>query len=669
MRVKPLDLTAGTRWRFRCLNESGPGPWASSFARALASQTGRQVAVPWPTTWRSFSRIQAIWPVRQEQRPDQRELPDATLFKTLLNRLCLDGEELDRIDLRATGGQIDLANAFGAPRNLRCAWLFAEHLSVTAQELIIHTGADWWHEWFVDGVAVFDTLLHGNRSPLLDTAHQFTLRLEPGLHHLAVRVFSGGAGWAFATCATRALTARRGLRSAPALGLQAERNFHVEDPTVFAGLVFTGETATRVTLNGHPLPLPEAGMRYQVIPGIPPQLLAKGLNRLEYIWAEEAVVKGIPALSLRPFRHSGSWQRLTVAGALCAFTPAAVRITSGPIVGHATSTMIALSCRTQVRCAVTLDLAGQRQVSKPGLIHQFRVHDLQPNHAVHYRLTPGSGVTTFGRTRTLPERGPLDIAIYGDPSPQPQVLAQVLDRIHAARPRLALALGDLTSDGCYDALWDREYLSLLPKFFRSTPHLWVIGNHEEGCPIFNRLFATPGGERDWTTVIGGCRFIGIDGLQDWTVDSDRYRWLAVVLAAAKERFIVFVNHYPAWSSTPHGANGADGAALQRTVREARDCLLPLLAKHRVSLAFNGHAHCYERTLSPEGVTCITTGGAGGFLYPDVPDRGVHNPYRQVFVARHHWCRLRILPEALELTAIDLEGQLIDTFTYVGAHTT
>ena len=145
----PVVLTSGTRWRFRRREATGPGPWTPSIAQALDGVAGRQQMVAWPTAWLVFSRIQAHWPIRSEPRPQQREVPTAALAGPLPESLHLDGEQLDRLDLVHSDGRIDLAAHFGEARNLRCAWLFAEYTADRTQELIIHSGADWWHQWFV----------------------------------------------------------------------------------------------------------------------------------------------------------------------------------------------------------------------------------------------------------------------------------------------------------------------------------------------------------------------------------------------------------------------------------------------------------------------------------------------------------------------------------------
>ncbi len=668
--TRAVDLTRGTRWEFRASTDAGVGAWRTTLAQALRPLVALPRAAPWPRRWRAFSLIRASWPVRHERPLSAHPLPPPAVLSSLPETLVCDGVLQDRLDLELDrDGGVDLAAHFGPPRHGRCAWLFTELLLPRALRLDIHTGADWWQQWFIAGAPVFDTMAEGNRSPLHETAQHFAVTLAAGRHHLAVRVFSGNGGWAFAATAA---TATRPLPSdalALPITVSARRVFTVTAPQAYAGLVFNGERDTAVLLNGSALPRPEAGMSYARIPGLPATLLRRGRNELTRTWTAAESAAGVPMVGVRGFRHSGAWRRLAVSGALTGLPAGAARLTAGPFLGWASTDTVSLSCRTELRCPVALELAGQRLVSPVGLLHRFVVTGLvvpglPAARALPYRLTPGAGRAVRGLAHTLPLSGPFDLAIYSDPSPQPQVLAQVLARIHASQPDAALALGDLTSDGRHDELWNTEYDDLLPAFFRRTPHLWVMGNHEEGCPVFTRLFATPGDNRDWTTVIAGCCFIGIDGLQDWSAGSERLAWLDRTLAAARERFVVFANHYPAWSSTPHAALGPDGRPWQRTVREARETILPLLAQHRVSLYLNGHAHCYERSLPPEGVPCLTVGGAGGFLYAAQPDART-NPYAQKFLPVHHWCRLRILPDRLHFTAIDLAGTILDEVVITG----
>lgn len=93
----------------------------------------------------------------------------------------------------------------------------------------------------------------------------------------------------------------------------------------------------------------------------------------------------------------------------------------------------------------------------------------------------------------------------------------------------------------------------------------------------------------------------------WRQSSPEYRWLAADLAAhpGGVKFAFF--HYPLYSnqSTEHSDTYLQGTA----------SLEGLLSRNRVSIAFSGHAHVYERNLKPNANSVISyvTGGGGATL--------------------------------------------------------
>lgn len=663
-RSRPLDLTAGSRWEFRAVCGEAPTPWCSTLAAAVRGLAPRFVQAPWVRTWRAFARRDAS-PGSAGTGLLEAPLPEPHLLREPAESLTLAGETLDRADLVPDrDGAVDLAAAFGPPRDSRIAWLFAARESPRDERLVLHLGADWWMQLFVDGMPVFDTAARGNGSPLLGTAHRVSLELPRGRHCFAVRVRSGNGGWAFASAASRVAG-----RPGPPLRVEARRRIAPVDPSGLAALTLLTEGADRVRINGAAPPLPLAGLTYHRIDGIPPTLLRGADDFLTCAWDEAESAAGAALVGLRGFRHSGAARRLVAAGRLLGVAPAAVAVRTGPFAGPAGTDHLGLSCRLDAPAAAELAIAGRTLRSPPGIYHRFRVEGLAPGRAYPWRLRAvGSQAASRGALRTLPAAGEVRIALFSDPSPQPRVLARTIAAMSAWRPHLAIGGGDFTSDGRSDQAWDDEFHALDRRWWAAVPHLWVVGNHEEGTPLFPRLFLCPGadpavpGPCTWTTSFRGLRLIGIDGMEDWSAGSANTAWLEGVLRAADEPFVVFLDHYPAWSSTGHAAPGPDGRPRQRPVREAREVLLPLLERHRASAFINGHAHCYERSLPPGGVPCITSGGAGGFLYPDA-GAGT-NPYRQVMASRHHWCRLRLSEGALALEAIALDdGAVIDSLVF------
>jgi hypothetical protein len=86
-------------------------------------------------------------------------------------------------------------------------------------------------------------------------------------------------------------------------------------------------------------------------------------------------------------------------------------------------------------------------------------------------------------------------------------------------------------------------------------------------------------------------------------------------------------------------------------------IVPLLATHGVQLVVLGHDHLYGRSVPIDGVTYVITGGAGASTYPAEAD-----DINEICVQVHHYCILRVSEQAIDLEAIDIDGNLLDAFT-------
>lgn len=125
-------------------------------------------------------------------------------------------------------------------------------------------------------------------------------------------------------------------------------------------------------------------------------------------------------------------------------------------------------------------------------------------------------------------------------------------------------------------------------------------------------------QADWSesnagTAAGGAYEVDRD--YHWQTTSPEYQWLKADLAAHGESVKMAFFHYPlrADSATEPGDVFLQSDPDRPT---AQDSLEGLLRAHGVDLAFNGHAHVYQRNLAPPGgVTSYVTGGGGGKASP------------------------------------------------------
>ena len=65
----------------------------------------------------------------------------------------------------------------------------------------------------------------------------------------------------------------------------------------------------------------------------------------------------------------------------------------------------------------------------------------------------------------------------------------------------------------------------------------------------------------------------------------------------------------------------------------------------------------HRTVSSNLIYYIVTGGGGAELHPQLRQ----SPDSQVFVEKHHFCRLKVVDNALAIEALDPDLNLLDAF--------
>jgi len=105
-----------------------------------------------------------------------------------------------------------------------------------------------------------------------------------------------------------------------------------------------------------------------------------------------------------------------------------------------------------------------------------------------------------------------------------------------------------------------------------------------------------------------CAIYQVDHDAHWTATSAQYQWLAQDLAAHPGGLKIAAFHFPLRSDD---ATEPDDAYLKNTPGST-GTLEQLLHDNGVQLVFNGHAHDYQRNVSPPGgVISYTTGGGGG----------------------------------------------------------
>ena len=157
----------------------------------------------------------------------------------------------------------------------------------------------------------------------------------------------------------------------------------------------------------------------------------------------------------------------------------------------------------------------------------------------------------------------------------------------------------------------------------SYPDAWYAVS-DAGVRIYVLDAAWADGSNVGTATGAACTSAGeaacpgyqVDHDEHWTTSSPEYKWLAADLASHPGQVKLAVWHYPLRSD--ESSQDSD-VYLQNSPSNPfqSTSLESLLSANGVKLAFNGHAHNYER-IAPSGAGQITnyvTGGGGGILEP------------------------------------------------------
>ena len=116
--------------------------------------------------------------------------------------------------------------------------------------------------------------------------------------------------------------------------------------------------------------------------------------------------------------------------------------------------------------------------------------------------------------------------------------------------------------------------------------------------------------------VGTSNLYQVDYDEHWTPSSPEYQWLAADLASHPGGVKMAVFHFPLRSD--NSTQGSDPQLENSTANpNAATSLEALLASNGVSLAFNGHAHTYQRIAPRQAgqITNYVTGGGGAVLEP------------------------------------------------------
>lgn len=302
--------------------------------------------------------------------------------------------------------------------------------------------------------------------------------------------------------------------------------------------------------------------------------------------------------------------------------------------------------------------AGTEADAEWGRVHEAHLCGLSPATTYHYRVG-GEGHWSEDRSfTTAPGAGsPVRFGVAGDSRDNQAVWGQILAAMEPMAPDLYMFSGDMVDLGTNLAEWD-AFFENGEGYLDRRPIVMAHGNHEFQVQPFYALAAQPGNEQWFSFDWGDAHFVVLNDTVAASGDREvQAQWMATDLAETDRAWKLAFHHIPAYSScTTHGSN-SDLQELWSPVEEAGG----------VAFDFAGHNHNYERShplrggvqvAAEEGTTYVVSAGAGADLYGN---EGA-DAFTASYAVANHFVMVEIEGDAATLTAYDLAGNVLDTFT-------
>lgn len=481
--------------------------------------------------------------------------------------------------------------------------------------------------------------------------------------------------------------------------------FEIDDPSQVAGMwiriVEPGEKPRAAICDGD---LTAASGGYWKDLGFCPTLLNARLTLngkeirqtngpMLYFWlpvqGEVSKGKNVVELSGDCYTYWGSPPAKAITARLIVAEPQPAAVYNGPVLGDFGDGYFTLACRTQLPAELTVEATPTEPpgktvtVTSPKKIwHRVKIEVPPGTKAVKYSIRAKVGTHETAR-------GPFAMRF---PGPEFRFVAlgnveahtisidrwrAYSDRILKADPAFILNTGNCSEHGTWEFDWEHQYCEPAAKLLSSVPTLITPGSRDFAGAV-QELHFTPapnGYSHNWSKTVGGVRFIGLDGNQNWKADTANYAWLEKELKAAKEKFLFVLDAYPGYST------GRISNKPRPLPMQTREVILPLLAKYKVNALISGMDPDYERCepTPDKGCTQIVAAGVGKNTYRVSGSAIAHNPFTKdkgrdwAFYGnldQHSFCIFDVKADAVEMRAVQLladptkEARVVDKKTFL-----
>jgi hypothetical protein len=314
---------------------------------------------------------------------------------------------------------------------------------------------------------------------------------------------------------------------------------------------------------------------------------------------------------------------------------------------------------------------------KPLRLFHATLTDLEPGSEICYRVEIDGQIVSRGQsfwTAPIGEDVSVAFLAIGDFGAGTEEQLRVRDAMlpYVDRAQFILSLGDNAYGSGRPHEWQEFVFEVYQELFTELAFYPTWGNHDystaDAAPgidsvfLFENAWRIQDRERYWSMDWGPIHLVGLDTERPATEireseTDDQLDWLEADLADNGLPWTIAAWHKPAWSGMP--GRGPDPTALL--------LFAPVLEDAGAAMVLQGHNHMYERFApmrgyesvaeGDEGTVYIVSGGGGRSLY------GIGQvDYQLVAQEVYHFLFVEADACALTLTAIDLDGVIIDTAT-------
>lgn len=260
--------------------------------------------------------------------------------------------------------------------------------------------------------------------------------------------------------------------------------------------------------------------------------------------------------------------------------------------------------------------------------------------------------------------GSSTFSVWADSQGGWDIFGKLILQMSIHQPEFTVGIGDLVGNG--GSLW--QYIKLQNVLHNlPVPHYLFAGNHDydgsynEWIPEnFTKSLKSKTQKNYKVWLNGPYAFMGLDPNETFPVEinqnSEQFQWFHREIN--KESWknapwkIVFV-HQPPFSQGWKGYQGE---------KSIQNLLQPYWETGQIDLVISGHTHDYERLIlnHQKGKTAfLIVGGAGGNLEPI--DQMETFPKMDTVIRTHHFGLIESTSKKLKFSAIDLNGNTIDSF--------